>query len=642
MRNGINNLRSFGKFRLDPEKKVLWFGEEPIDLPLKEIELLCLLTENNGQLLTKEQILDQIWADSFVEENNLSRHIYRLRKLFAERGETGDLIQTVPRRGYRFNGQVHQTVSRELIIEKHSFTQTLIEELENSAEPNLKAIPRAGHRPQRMPSFWLVTSVLLISIITLSIYYLNPGKQPSVSNQPVKSIAVLPLKSIGDLEADRALGLGFADALITDLGKIDELKVLSVRAVSRYADETQEPLEIGRNLGVDAIIDGSVQKANGKLRVTLRLLRIADGKQIWSNSFDRSEAEIFDLQDLMATQTAHFLSFNLKQTAQPPTVDQDAYQLYLQGVYLFRRRDRDLYKSTEFFQKAIELDPKFAKAWALLAGCYAMGVSMDKAETTVNRALELKPDLAEAHAVRGFIKMFHDWDWAETERSLNEAVKLDPKSVEAHHWRGTYLAIRGRFDESVAEMKRAIELDPVSANMILDLGQIYYFAHDYQKAEEFYRKAGMIDESLSSVTRRLLILYERQGREREAYQMRLIDNCRGYHDKRKSECLNELKNAFEAGGPKGIAALNLKLFLDRLNDKKFQSAVADNWYGVALNYLQLGKKNEAIDSLNRSLNTKNPYEIMNFTLPFIAVEPSFDELHGDPQFHEILRKMNLP
>ena len=214
---------------------------------------------------------------------------------------------------------------------------------------------------------------------------------------------------------------------------MEDVKIISTNTISRLTDEAQEPVEIGKKLNVDAVIEGTLQRADGKLRVTLRLIRIADSKQIWTGVFDDSENKIFNLQDEIARRTAQILSLSLKSIKNEKllTTNIEAYEAYLQGQYLFRRREQ---KSVEFFKKAVALDPQFARAWAGLAATYAFGRSMAEAETTVNKALELEPDLAEAHAVRGFIKLFLDWNWAEAERSLDRAIQLDSNLVEAHHW----------------------------------------------------------------------------------------------------------------------------------------------------------------------------------------------------------------
>ncbi len=635
MSNAINNLMEFGRFRLDTEKKVLWFADNPVNLTLKEIELLCVLTESSGEVVTKEELMNKVWADSFVEESNLSRHIYCLRKKFKELGEAEGLIQTIPRRGYRFAGEIHEQDNGEFIIERHSISRTLIEELEDSIEPNLKVVPTKAADKKRI----FAPLILLTIIITTAFaYYYNRNL---VSNsQPIRSIAVLPLKSLGIDKNDEALRLGFADTLITRLSQIDELKVISVNAISRYTGVTQEPLEIGKKLNVDVVIDGTLQKANGKLRVTLRMIRISDNKQLWSDSFDEAELEIFRLQDLIARETAQALSLKLnpKDSFKKLTENQDAYQFYLQGQYFFRRRETS--KGGTFFKKAVETDPTFAKAWAGLAAAYAMGDAMDEAEATVNKALELEPDLAEAHAVRGFIKMFLNWDWIEAEKSLNRALELDPNSVEAHHWQGIYLAIRGRFEEAKAELNMALELDPTSANMFSDLGQIYYFSREYEKAEQLYRKAELMELHITG--ERLYRLYNKQGLEPEAYQSRFNFHCSHYDNAAKLECEGSYKKLFEKAGTKETARQRLNDTLNQLaNNKIPANSIADTWYSLAIIYLQLGEKRKAIQSLNRVLETRNRFEITNFTFPFIAVDPTFDELKDNPSFQEILQKINL-
>ncbi len=402
MMNGINNLREFGEFVLDTEKRVLWFENDPVNLQLKEIELLCVLTEQSGEVVTKQTLLDRVWADSFVEESNLSRHVYRIRKTFKELGASDDLIQTVPRRGYRFTGSVNESRNDDLIIERHLISRTLFEEVEDQAKPSLESISAELMLKKRPQTVGLVLFLAAILGTVASFYLYNRNVKPVLA-QPINSVAVLPLRTTNSRD-ENVLRFGFSDALITSLGKLDDLHVISANAVSRYAETTDDPIVIAKELGVDAVMDGTLQKANGKFRVTLRLLRAADGKQIWAGVFDEAESRIFELQDEMARQTAQILvkSFKTGEAVERPTTNLEAYNLFLQGEYFFRRRE--ISKAGAYFKKAIELDSQFAEAWAGLASVYAMGDAMGEAEPTVNKALELKPNLAQAHAVHGFIK----------------------------------------------------------------------------------------------------------------------------------------------------------------------------------------------------------------------------------------------
>ncbi len=632
---GINNghFREFGRFRLDAENKVLWAGEKPIDLQLKEIELLCLFTERRGEILSKDEILDLVWADSFVEESNLSQHVYRLRKTFKAFGETGDLIQTVPRRGYRFIGEIGIS-AEDIVIERHSISRTLIEELHDSTEPGLTVVPKLTGSTLRH-RFLIATAIVLIILATTAGMFLS--NRVAIGTSPTRSIAVLPLRDL-DRANDGSFGLGFADALITRLGTVENVRVLSTNAVIRYADELREPLDVGRELNVDAVIDGTLQRADGKIRVTLRVTRTGDGKQIWANSFDQSERDIFGLQDLIATQTAKNLSMSLDERRGFQSVDKDAYEFYTQGLYLFRRRETS--RSIPLLKKAIELDPQFAKPWSLLAASYAMGDDMSNAESTVDKAIELDPNLAEAHAVRGFIKMFIDWDWAEAERSLDRAIDLDRNSVEAHHWRGILHQIRGRSDEAVIDLNRALELDPTSANLISDLGYVYFFSRDYDKAEELYNRAEALSPHIAGG--RLMSLYEIQGREFEAYQANLKANCPGRSPQNRRLCEETQRDFAERAGIKGLVRSNLNATLGRLrNGDLAQFDIASNWHYCAMLYALLGDKPNAIKSLNRAIAARTGYEITNFTLPFVAFNPVFDSLRKEPDFAQFLAKMDL-
>ena len=628
------HFREFGKFRLDAENKLLWADEKPINLQLKEIELLCLLTERRGEILTKDEILDRVWADSFVEESNLAQHIYRLRKKFKELGETDELIQTVPRRGYRFVGEINDQNNGDLVIERHSFSKTFVQEIENSEEPNaldgpIKNIDQKVNR-RLLP---IGIGMCVLAAIAVGVYAYN--SRLAGVGQPIRSIAVLPLRSL-EGEEGKILGMGFADTLTTSLGRIDELKVVSSRSAGRYLDEITEPVDIGRKLNVDAVIDGTLQQANGKYRVTLRITRTADGKQIWSTSFDKPESEIFQLQDLIALETSRALELNLRTQTKHETANVGAYQFYLQGLYIFRRRGTSNFNSAPLFKKAIELDPQFAKAYAGLAGVYAIGVSMEEAETTVNKALELDPNLADAHAVRGFIKIFLDWDWNEAEKSLNRAVELDKNSVEAHHWRGILYQIRGRFDEAKADVKRALELDPTSANMTSDLGHIYYSAREFEEAERLFKSADAMESNIA--IHRLIWLYELQGRENEALQAKIQSYCSRLNDEKRSECEEPLRKSFEQNGIKGIAQDDIAIYLEPAQKKDVTSDIG---YGLARSYLQIGDKEKALESLTRSLETKARYELMNFGFPFIKFDPIFDEIRDDPKFKALLDKLNL-
>lgn len=287
------------------------------------------------------------------------------------------------------------------------------------------------------------------------------------------------------------LSLGFADALITSLGKLNELRVISINAVSRYADSQKEPTEIGKDLGVDSVFDGTLQKANGKLRVTLRLIRISDGKQIWSGSFDENETNIFHLQDAMAMRAAQALALTLRPTdAKRPTENRDAYQAYLRGRFFFDKRTPEAYeRAVAEFERAFAFDPNYALAYAGLADVFAMqandsdGQKRDslyqKSRTMAMKALELDDSSAEAHTSLGWVKRIHDWDWSGSEHEFKRALELNPNYVQAHQWYALVLITLGRTDEALAEIEKARELEPLSQIVLRN----YFSVRQYRRVE---------------------------------------------------------------------------------------------------------------------------------------------------------------
>lgn len=337
MSNEMDGLREFGKFRIDTVKKVLWYEEQPINLPLKEIELLCLLTKSN-ELVTKEEILKAVWQDSYVEESNLSSHIYRLRKMFAKYGESEKLIQTVPKRGYRFTGEiVYPSTSLDLIVEKHSFTRTLIEEIEETDESNVKSL-----KPKPRSNYYIfpIAGLILLGFVTLGFYYY---KQKTLPLDKIKTIAVLPIKSFSDDDNNKELRLKITDAIITRLNSSSQFFVKPTNSVLEFSDSNENILEIGKKLKVNAILEGRIHQEGNRLRITLQLISTNTGEQILAQQIDGEVDKILDLQDRISeTLVAQFNQNTLGQNnihlAKNPTTNAGAYENYLQGRYFFNQR----------------------------------------------------------------------------------------------------------------------------------------------------------------------------------------------------------------------------------------------------------------------------------------------------------------
>ncbi len=628
-------LKEFGKFKLDTARKVLWHDRATVAMPLKELELLCLLVENQGKLVTKDELLEKVWADSFVGESNLSRHIYLLRKTLKDFDAGHDLIENVPRRGYRFTGEVRDVLGDEIIIERHSVSETLIEIKEETKKNSKLALPKLS------TSLFLLFSFSVLLLGGFAFWKSSPKSSPA----KIQSIAVLPLKSTNESADDRALSLGFADALITNLGKLNSVKVISSVSVKRFADLPKEPPEIGKDLNVDSVLDGTFQRANGKLRVTLRLFRVSDGAQIWSESFDESESEIFKLEDAMARGAAQSLKINLsddeqRQFAKRYTENRDAYEAYLRGRFFSDRRNAENYeKAIAEFEKAVRLDPNYALAYSGLADVFALqavenkgerrDALYEKARVNAIKALQLDETLAEAHTSLGWIKRTHDWDWQGAEREFKRAIELNPNYVNAHQWYGFLLIALGRSDEALAELKKAREIDPLSKSVLINYLAVLTFRRESSETPAVIQQIIDLDDDKPTTQRLLSIDYLQRGDFAKVIE---TGNENISSDGTKNISSIRTANMVVAYARLGQddKAREMLAYLEQEAKNDFESA-----FRLAMAYSDLGRKTEAIELLQKC------FEVHEDRMIWLKIEPRFDNLREEPRYKEILRKMNL-
>jgi tetratricopeptide (TPR) repeat protein len=403
-------------------------------------------------------------------------------------------------------------------------------------------------------------------------------------------------------------------------------------AISRYAGGAEDPLEAGRELGVDAVLEGSLQRERGRIRLTMRLLEVSDAAQLWAGSFDRDDADIFELEDSVSEQLVEVLALNPSGggralPSKRPTQNPEAYALYLQGNYFWNKRGREVGKSLAYFRRAIELDPNFALPYVGLAKAYATHAGQEgEAQTLVEKALQLDGELAEAHATYGFIRMFHHWDWAGAGRAFDRALELDPNSVTAHHWKGVYLSLLGRLDEAEAEMRRALELDPLSTVVLADIGQLRYFAHDYDGAAAYCEKALALDGESQLAHDYLRDIYVMRGMEREAIDEWLkadghVLGVKAFHRARATSA---------SSGFRDFARKNLEILLSASDSER--GIIAPY---ISRRYMYMGDKEQALRWLKRA------YKEHAFILPFINVDPLYDPLRDSREFMEILNGMGL-
>ena len=417
-------IYQFGKFSLNVREQQLTADGRAVHLPAKEFETLQMLVENNGKVLTKEEMMSAIWKDTFVEESNLSQYVSRLRKVLNVDGN--QYIKTIPKRGYRFSADI-ETSDGDLIIERH----------------------------------------LRVKV----------GGNETRSLSEVSSVAVLPFQSLGSPSDNEFFGLGIADALITQLTRTGQVITRPTTSVLKYRNPDQDPVAIAELLNVDAILEGNFQKSGNRLRLTAQMLDSESGKTLWAESFNTEIDDIFDVQDRIATRIVDAFSKEhsagtSRQLTKRYTESQAAYEEYLKGRFNFSKRTADgLTKALGNFEAAIEIDPMYALAYAGMAEAYQLlplsdalepHAAFPKAKAAVLRALEIDDTIPEAHVSLGVILMDFDWNWRGAELSFQKAIELNPNYAAAHQVYGTLLLRLGRIGDAILELKKAQQLDPLS------------------------------------------------------------------------------------------------------------------------------------------------------------------------------------
>jgi DNA-binding winged helix-turn-helix (wHTH) protein/tetratricopeptide (TPR) repeat protein len=612
----------FGEFRLDARAKVLRHRGTAVAMPLKELEVLCMLVENQGELVTKQAMLDEIWEDSFVGESNLSRHIYLLRKTLKDAGADEGLIENVPRRGYRFAGEVRSIEPDEIYVEKRTRTRTLVEFQDARETPALGRI--------RIAAF---ASLLLIATVASAIvgyrYLAAPNPEPAIT-----SLAILPFRVVDTGPATSHSGVGLADILTTRLSNIKNVRVRPIG--TSPSGEGHDPVAMGRQMQVDAVLEGTIYYSNEKVRVTARLVRVSDASVEWSGEFEKLKKDEVQLQNELARQIIPALAVNLSgdehdAVTKHYTQNADAYELYLKGRYEWSKRSYPgMVEAQRQFRNAIAADPGFALAYVGLADTLLTDQpSASEAWAVLTKALELDPNIAEAHASKGFYLMFLQWRWNEAEAAFQKSLDLNPNYATAHHWYATLLAIKGDTEAAKVEMRKALELDPASYNFLADLGQLYYFSGDYAEAEKHCLKALEIYPEFTRAHEYLHYIYLKTGQYDKAIteiaKADDVNSAYAHEISMTHDSLGRYSEAFRSSGINGYFELRYP----------GTPTGPEALYFYAIKYAVIGNNEKALEYLERSTESRM------FMSAFVKADPIFEGLRSEHRYQEILRKMGL-
>jgi DNA-binding winged helix-turn-helix (wHTH) protein/TolB-like protein len=638
----------FGPFRLDAEKHRLMKNGEPVPLSPKSAEALLVLVQNAGKLLERETLMQAVWADTFVEDANLTVAISHLRKALAQNGETTEYIETIPRVGYRFLADVHEVHEdpRPVLIEKHTLSRTIIEE-EEVPDEEILPVPLTSVQPQltgqkpKSRRVVMVVAGLLVVAAAVSIYLVLRKTNQPVSPRSINSLAVLPFHTLGPQPAgEEYLGLGLTDSLITRLGQIRRLTVRPTSAIARFADNDSDPLAAGKQLGVQAVLDGRITRDQDRIRVSVQLLRTSDGQPMWSQMFDGEFTNLFTVEDEISQHVSDALIDQLSgeeraQIKKHGSDSPEAFRAFLRGRYALNKRSFDeIRNAIGYFKQSIDLDPAYASAYAGLADCYLLlgdynwlpaTESFPLARAAAQKALEIDDGIAEAHTTLGHVEFDFTHDWGSAEREYRRGLELKPNYATGHHWYALFLSAMGRTEEAQREIRRAEELDPLSLIIKANVGMVDYFARQYDQAIEIQRKAVAADPSFVQGRRKLAFSLEARGLESEAINEWLeVERQLGTDQ----QTLADFKAACDKSGVRGYWQKAIEVD-SRNQDKAYRAASLSSFYA------RLGQKDEAFYWLNQAVEQRAPF------LVYAKVSPVYDNLRSDPRFKEVLDRIGL-
>jgi TolB-like protein/DNA-binding winged helix-turn-helix (wHTH) protein len=628
----------FGPYALDLRSGELRKFGTKVKMGEQAFQILRMLLERPGEMVTREELRAKLWAtDTFVDfDHGLNSAVQRLRDCLSDSAGNPRWVETIPRRGYRFVGQVEwsdEGFSSDIVSKPSSEGQA--EESDGEIPPSVRVEPsqalgRASGFGRRIALLVVVALVLLLAAfpIVKRIQDARSAKQARL----IKSLAVLPLENLSGDPAQEYFADGMTDEVITMLAKNPSLRVISRTSVMQYKKVHRPLREIAQELGVDGILEGSVGRTGDRVHVTAQLIHAASDTHVWAESFDRDLSDVGSLQNELAQTIAKQVGATTSSSGKTERrINPEAHDAYLLGKYYWFAHDYK--KSREYFQKAIDHQPDYAAAWSGLAdyyiasavaGEYPPAAVMPQGETAARKALELDDSLAEAHTSMAADYYFNRWDWSAAERESARAVDLNPSFAQAHRLRSYVLGSLNRTDEALQEQKKAMGLDPFATPHGLAAALIRARQFDAAVNEARLRIEAQPDNA--DLHDMLSQAYFYNGMEKEAEE----ENERALQLAGEKDLLAEHVQVYQRGGFRAVIAWRVDV-LKRRATKQYISPM-----NFAAAYAQLGRREEAIRYLEESYRERSP------DLVFVQNEPNFDFVHSDPRYRAIVRKMGLP
>jgi TolB-like protein/DNA-binding winged helix-turn-helix (wHTH) protein/Tfp pilus assembly protein PilF len=632
----------FGAFDLKADSGELRKSGTPIKLRVQAVEVLLLLTERAGHVVTREEIRERLWSkDTFVDfERSINFCINQIRAALGDDAEKPRYVETLPRRGYRFIAPVTVEVSG-----APAPIVTIVPPTGASARPTtpIAPVPREQRRERWSWQKATLASVFLVLALGASGYFLRQRAEfrTKVLDRKIM-LAVLPFENLGGDPEQEYFSDGLTEEMIARLGNLNSprLAVIARSSAMHYKHTGLGVAQIGRELGVDYLLQGTVRRELGVVRVTAELVQVRDQTHVWSRTYQHDESNLPALQNLLAQDVAAEIQVKLtpaqqERLASARAINPEAHEAYLRGLYFWNKlTEQGMAEAITYFQQAIHLDPSYAEAYARLGSCYGMlgnlnavppNESYPRNKAAALKALEIDDTVSDGHAQLAYTAVFYDHDWPRAEKEFRRAIELNPSNANAHNGLAQYFMSTARFDDSLAEVERARELDPVSLSINFDKGWFLHFARKPDEAIAQLQRTLELDPNSGVIHFGLGNAYELKGDYEQAiteYQTAIAISGQ------VSNRVGSLGHAYGMAGRKNEA----REILERL---KLSRRGYVSPYHIGLIYVALGEKDEAFAWLKKA--SDDHY----WLTAFLKVDPRLDSLRSDVRYQDLLHSIGL-
>ena len=575
---------------LDAEERVLFRNGEAVTLPPKDLETLLVLVERAGHIVEKEELLERVWPGVFIEEGNLARHIFNLRQVLGDSADERPYIETIPKRGYRFIATVQEDVA------EPAASEVVVAPTLDQAQTTASVSPKKR--------FWLRPLTLSVAL-ALTAILLSWHFWPPQNASPQKAmLAVLPFVNLsGDAHEDYFAD-GLTEEMIAQVGQLQPAKlgVIARTSTVRYKNTKETAAQIGRELGVGYLLEGSVRRGGERVRITAQLIRTAEQTHLWADTYERPLTDVLNIQREIAEKITHSLSIQLlpleANSASSAPVNFESYDKYLLGLHDLGEGTRDsINKGIEHFQEGIAKNPKDARLYSALGEAYeALNTYyssptevMPRVKAAALQALQLDPNLASAHVLLGDVHLLFDWDWPAAETEYRRALEINPNLPEAQLGYATYLGTLGRFEEALSHVQRAYLFDPLAIDSRNDALWIYYFSGRMSETVQQCQKAIEL-EPAAGLPYAMLAMAHAQLRQR-AETLRAAEDAIRFAN--SPSVITTTASALAHVGQSGEAKRLLSKALDMSKERYVCRFI------VGATYAELGEKEQALESLEQ-------------------------------------------